>query len=105
MATTCLWNRLRWGSGLIEVDESDDPIDITFRLGEHEIVFNAEVRDAQTLVSVTEEDVIVRGSTGTTGPSLAFDDDSLAGTNQFGSDDDSHEIEGSVEAEHGDPDD
>ena len=95
------------GDWTYEVDDSDNGISITFRLGEREIEFEAEVEDGQTLVSVNEEDVIVQDGTGGALPpgSTSVDDDSTGDDDEFESDDDTDDDEHEDEDEHEDPDD
>jgi hypothetical protein len=97
------------GDWTYEVNDSDDGISITFRLGEREIEFEAEVEDGQTFVSVNEEDVIVQDGTGSALPpgSTSFDDDSISDDDEFESDDDSdaQDHEDEDEDEHEDEDD
>jgi hypothetical protein len=86
------------GDWTYEVDESGDEIEITFRLGDREIEFKAEVANGQTLVSVTEEDVIVQGSTGTAGVTAP----TTAVTSSDGSGDDDDQFEGHDDEDHED---
>jgi hypothetical protein len=96
------------GDWSYEVDGQSDGINIAFRMGDREVLFNATVDSGQTLVSVQEDDVIVQNSSvpGNTTPSFEDDDYPSAVFDDDESDDDHFENESSeVETEHEDDDD
>jgi hypothetical protein len=100
-------NSVAAGDWSYEVDGQSDGVNIAFRLGDREVLFNATVDNGQTLVSVEEDDVILQNSSAPTGTSF-FDDDDESESAEFEneSDDDQVENESSgVEIEHEDDDD
>lgn len=68
-------NSVAAGDWSYEVDGQSDGVNIAFRLGDREVLFNATVDNGQTLVSVEEDDVILQNSSAPTGTS-SLDDES-----------------------------